>query len=226
MHSSSVGIDLTDVGPVAIGVIVVLLMMSVLSLAVMVERFWVFRLARRQSRRIVLEVGRLLAAGHPDQALKATQSPEVKYSHLARTLAAGLAEWKARMLGETPEDRDLAVLATKEAMHQATAIHLAELRRGLPLLATVGSTAPFVGLFGTTFGIIDAFRAISLTGAGGIGAVSAGIAEALVTTAFGLLVAVPAVWGYNYFAGALERFTVEADRGGYDLAVFLSKPRS
>jgi biopolymer transport protein ExbB/TolQ len=85
------------------------------------------------------------------------------------------------------------------------------MRRGLGVLATIGATAPFVGLFGTTFGIINAFESMALTGAGGIGAVSAGIAEALVTTAFGLFVAVPAVWAYNYFSGRLEGFHVEME---------------
>src|SRR5512144_1326192 len=84
------------------------------------------------------------------------------------------------------------------AVQRATAVNLADLKRGLSGLATIGSTAPFVGLFGTTFGIINAFHGMSVTGSGGIAAISAGIAEALITTAFGLFVAVPAVWAYNY----------------------------
>jgi biopolymer transport protein ExbB/TolQ len=219
-------IDWTHIGPVAIGVIVVLVVMSVLSLGITADRFWAFRLAARESRRIVRDISRLLTAGQLEQALKLTQAPEARRSHLACALGAGLEEWRNRMLGPEPEDPDLAILATREAVRQAATLQLSDLKRGLAVLATIGSTAPFVGLFGTTFGIIDAFIAIAATGAGGISAVSAGIAEALITTAFGLFVAIPAVWAYNYFGGKIERFSVEVERGGYDLAGYLPKIRA
>ena len=106
---------------------------------------------------------------------------------------------------------EAAVDAAKRAIQRATAVNLADLKRGLAGLATVGSTAPFVGLFGTTFGIINAFQGMALTGSGGLAAISAGIAEALITTAFGLFVAVPAVWAYNYLPGKVEGFNVEMD---------------
>ena len=111
----------------------------------------------------------------------------------------------------------------KEAIQNAAVLELSEMKRGLAALATIGSTAPFVGLFGTTFGIINAFEKMGMTGSGGITAISQGIAEALVTTAFGLFVAVPAVWAYNYFSGRLERIGVEIERSGYELVSFLSK---
>ncbi len=219
-------IDWTQIGPVAIGVLVVLLVMSVLSLGIAADRFWAFHNAARQSRQIVRDLSRLLTAGQLEQALKLTQAPEARRSHLGCALGAGLEEWKNRMLGPEPQDPDLAILATKEAVRQAAAIQLSDLKRGLAVLATIGSTAPFVGLFGTTFGIINCFAAMVVTGSGGISAVSAGIAEALITTAFGLFVAVPAVWAYNYFGGLLERFGVEVERGGYDLAGYLPKIRA
>jgi len=90
-------------------------------------------------------------------------------------------------------------------------------------LATIGSTAPFVGLFGTTFGIINAFQGMALTGSGGIAAVSSGISEALVTTAYGLFVAVPAVWAYNYFSGRVEGFNVEMDNSSSELLDYFIK---
>ena len=102
-------------------------------------------------------------------------------------------------------------------------MNLADLKRGLSGLATIGSTAPFVGLFGTTFGIINAFSGMALTGSGGIAAISAGIAEALITTAFGLFVAVPAVWAYNYFAGKVEGFNVEMDNSSSELLDYFIK---
>ena len=102
-------------------------------------------------------------------------------------------------------------------------MNLADLKRGLSGLATIGSTAPFVGLFGTTFGIINAFSGMALTGSGGIAAISAGIAEALITTAFGLFVAVPAVWAYNGLGGRVDRFSAEMERSGDQLLLFLAR---
>jgi len=97
------------------------------------------------------------------------------------------------------------------------------LSTGLSWLATVGSTAPFVGLFGTVAGIIHAFQGMALTGSGGLGAVSAGIAEALVTTAFGLFVAIPAVWLYNYFLQKVDRFQVEMSNSSSQLIDYFIK---
>jgi biopolymer transport protein ExbB/TolQ len=126
-------------------------------------------------------------------------------------------------VGEAARDRDAAVDAAKRAIQRATAVNLADLKRGLSGLATIGSTAPFVGLFGTTFGIINAFSGMALTGSGGIAAISAGIAEALITTAFGLFVAVPAVWAYNFFAGKVEGFNVEMDNSSSELLDYFIK---
>ncbi|HEX7190677.1 MAG TPA: MotA/TolQ/ExbB proton channel family protein, partial [Thermoanaerobaculia bacterium] len=90
-------------------------------------------------------------------------------------------------------------------------------------LATISTTAPFVGLFGTVAGIIHAFQGMAITGSGGLGAVSAGIAEALVTTAFGLFVAIPAVWLYNYFLNKVDRFTVEMSNSSSQLVDYFIK---
>src|SRR5207245_9808825 len=144
--------------------------------------------------------------------IDASHGAGVKHSHLAKVLVVGLQEWQYQQeIGEAERDKEAAVDAAKRAIQRATAVNLADLKRGLSGLATIGSTAPFVGLFGTTFGIINAFSGMALTGSGGIAAISGGIAEALITTAFGLFVAVPAVWAYNYFAGKVEGFNVEMD---------------
>ena len=146
----------------------------------------------------------------------------MKSSHLAKVSLAGLQEWQFQgATGET--DKDVALDAAKRAMQRATAVNLADLKKGLAFLATTGATAPFVGLFGTTIGIINAFAGMSLTGSGGIGAIAGGISEALVTTALGLLVAIAAVWAYNYFSGQVDGFTVEMDNSGGELLDFVKK---
>src|SRR5216683_854533 len=107
--------------------------------------------------------------------------------------------------------------AAKRGLERSVAIVHAEMKRGLSALATIGSTAPFVGLFGTVIGILNAFKGIETNKATGLSAVAGGIAEALVTTAFGLLVAVPAVWAYNYFTNKVEAFDVEMDNSSMEL---------
>jgi len=113
--------------------------------------------------------------------------------------------------------------AARRAIERATLMTTADFKRGLGGLATIGATAPFIGLFGTVVGIINAFRGMAITGSGGLGAVSAGIAEALVTTAVGLFVAIPAVWLYNYFLNQVERFQVEMANSSSELIDFFIK---
>jgi biopolymer transport protein ExbB/biopolymer transport protein TolQ len=119
---------------------------------------------------------------------------------------------------EVPVDK---IEASKRALERAEAIVHAELERGLSGLATIGSTAPFVGLLGTVIGIIDAFRAIQAEGGSHIGAVSGGISEALVTTALGLFVAIPAVMMFNYFTTKIKAFDVEMDNSSSELIDYL-----
>jgi biopolymer transport protein ExbB/biopolymer transport protein TolQ len=213
-----------NMGGVAWGVVIVLIIMSVYSIAVMIERFYTFSQATKQSRRYAPEVARYLKQGKIKEAIDASRGPGVKHSHLAKVLVVGLQEWQYQQeMGEADKDKDAAVDAAKRAIQRATAVNLSDLKRGLSGLATIGSTAPFVGLFGTTFGIINAFHGMSVTGSGGLGAISAGIAEALITTAFGLFVAVPAVWAYNYFAGRVEGFNVEMDNSSSELLDYFIK---
>jgi biopolymer transport protein ExbB/TolQ len=213
-----------NMGGVAIGVVIVLAIMSVYSIGVMIERFWTFKHATDQSRKYAPEVARFLKQGKIKEAIDASHGIGVKYSHLAKVLVVGLQEWQYQQeAGEVSRDKDSAVDAAKRAIQRATAVNLADLKRGLSGLATIGSTAPFVGLFGTTFGIINAFSGMALTGSGGIAAISAGIAEALITTAFGLFVAVPAVWAYNYLNGKVEGFNVEMDNSSSELLDYFIK---
>jgi biopolymer transport protein ExbB/biopolymer transport protein TolQ len=211
-------------GGVAWGVVIVLAIQSIYSIGVMIERYWTYDQATKQSRKYAPEVARLLKQGKIKEAIDASRGPGVKHSHLAKVLVPGLQEWQYQQeIGEVERDKEAAVDAAKRAIQRATAVNLADLKRGLSGLATIGSTAPFVGLFGTVLGIITAFTGIGLAGSASLAVVAPGIAEALVTTAFGLFVAVPAVWAYNYFAGKVEGFNVEMDNSSSELLDYFIK---
>jgi biopolymer transport protein ExbB/TolQ len=211
-----------NMGGIAWGVVIVLAIMSIYSIGVMIERYWTYDKATKQSRKYAPEVARFLKQGKIKEAIDASHG--VKYSHLAKVLVVGLQEWQYQQeMGEAERDKEAAVDAAKRAIQRATAVNLADMKRGLSGLATIGSTAPFVGLFGTTFGIINAFSGMALTGSGGIAAISGGIAEALITTAFGLFVAVPAVWAYNYLGGKVEGFNIEMDNSSSELLDYFIK---
>lgn len=217
-----IGHLLSTMSSVALGVVVTLILMSIWSVAIIFDRWKLYRNAKAQSRKYAADVARLLKAGKLKEAVDLSGSAGMKSSHLAKVSLAGLQEWQFQgASGET--DKDAALDAAKRAMQRATAVNLADLKKGLSFLATTGATAPFVGLFGTTIGIINAFAGMSLTGSGGIGAIAGGISEALVTTALGLLVAIAAVWAYNYFSGQVDGFTVEMDNSGGELLDFVKK---
>jgi len=210
-----------SMGFLAKGVVVVLGIMSIWSIGVMVERFLTFRAARNQSREFAPAVAEALKDGRIDEAISIADQHQ--RSHLAKVVVAGLQEFQAHAAskdipGETVE-------ASRRALERATAIGIEELKRGLGTLATVGSTAPFVGLFGTTVGIINAFAGMSSGQDTGLAAVAGGISEALITTAFGLFVAIPAVWMYNYFTGKIESFVVEMENSSSELVDYFLKRR-
>jgi biopolymer transport protein ExbB/TolQ len=209
-------------GPAARGVVIVLLVMSILSVWIASDRVWVYRRSGRASRRFAPEVARLLRLGRWPDALAAA-SRAAQSAPLARMVAAGLEEWQHRQGEGATDDPEEALLATREALRDAAEQSVVELRQGLSVLATVGSTAPFVGLFGTTFGIIDAFSLISQTGSSQMGVISGAIAEALYTTALGLVVALPAIWAYNYSLARVEAFGADLDRARHQLMAFLLK---
>ena len=164
-----IGHLLSTMSSVAIGVVVTLLIMSIWSVAIIFDRWKLYKNARSQSRKYAADVARLLKAGKLKEAVDLSGSAGMKSSHLAKVALAGLQEWQFQgATGET--DKDAALEASKRAMQRATAVNLADLKKGLAFLATTGATAPFVGLFGTTIGIINAFAGMSLTGSGGIGA--------------------------------------------------------
>ncbi len=200
-------------------VVIVMFVMSAWSIGVMIDRWIAFSAARKQSREFAPAVAGALREGKIDEAIHIAERH--KKSHLAKVVTAGLQEFQAHQLSaEIPGEE---IEASKRALERAEAIVHAELKRGLSGLATIGSTAPFVGLFGTVLGIINAFRGISAEKSTGLAAVAGGIAEALVTTAVGLFVAVPAVWMYNYFTSKVEGFDVEMDNSSSELIDYFLK---
>ena len=205
-----------QMGFLAKAVVIILLLQSVWSIGVMIERYLMYRTAKKQSEVFVPEVTEALKSGNIQGAIDLAE--ENNKSHLAKVLVAGLKEFQAheksdRISGEIID-------ASRRALQRATAVGIEEFKRGLGGLATIGSTAPFVGLFGTTVGIINAFAGMSQAEDTGLAAVAGGISEALVATAFGLFVAIPAVWMYNYFTGKIDSFVVEMDNSSSELIDF------
>ena len=209
-----------QMGWLARTIVIILFIMSAWSIGVMIDRWIAFSAARKQSRQFAPAVAGALREGKLDEAIRVAERN--KKSHLAKVVTAGLQEFKAH--GESSEIPGEQIEASKRALERAEAIVHAELKRGLGGLATIGSTAPFVGLLGTVIGILNAFRKMSENkGATGIGEVAGGISEALVTTALGLFVAIPAVMMFNYFTGKVEAFDVEMDNSSSELVDYFLK---
>jgi biopolymer transport protein ExbB/biopolymer transport protein TolQ len=204
------------------GVIITLLLQSVYLIAVGIERWLTYNKAKTQSRQYAPKVAQALKNSNIEEAINI--SDKHKDSHLAMVVSSGLKEFAAHQgSGEITADE---MEASKRALDRAIAVKTAELKRGLSGLATVGSTAPFVGLFGTVVGIIGAFQALAVNESAGIGAVGGAIAEALVATAFGILVAVPAVWLFNYFTNKVTSFGVEMNNSASELVDYFIRQRA
>jgi len=204
------------------GVIITLLIQSVYMIAVGIERWLTYNKAKQQSRQYAPKVAQALKTGNIDEAINI--SDRHKDSHLAMVVSSGLKEFAAHQGNNEISADEMA--ASERALERAIAVKTAELKRGLAGLATVGSTAPFVGLFGTVVGIIGAFQALKNNESAGIGAVGGAIAEALVATAFGILVAVPAVWLFNYFTNKVTSFGVEMENSASELVDYFIKQRN
>ena len=200
-------------------IVIILFAMSAISIGVMIDRAFAFSAARKQSRSFAPAVAGALREGKIDEAIRVAERN--KKSHLAKVVNAGLQEFRVHEQSEEiPGDK---IEASRRALDRAAAITHAELERGLSGLATIGSTAPFVGLLGTVIGIIDAFREIQGQQTTGVSAVAGGISEALVTTALGLTVAIPAVMMFNYFTSKIKAFDVEMDNSSSELVDYFLK---
>src|SRR5512144_1819313 len=215
-----------QMGLVAKAVAFVLFFMSMWSFGVAIERIFTFTQARNQSKLYAPQVAKHLKEGRLKDAIALSSSKNFRYSHLAKVVLAGLQEYQFQQDAGGGLSRDDVVDSVRRSIQRATALTANDLKKGVNSLATIGTTAPFVGLLGTVVGVINAFVGIASSGSGGIGAVSAGIAEALVETALGLFVAIPAVWFYNYLQSRLEYFNVEMDNSSSELVDYFIKKTS
>ncbi len=201
----------------------VLAVMSMWSVGVFFERLFTFSQANKQSKTFAPQVAVHLKNGKLKDAIAVSQSKEYRYSHLSKVVLAGLQEYQFQQDTGVELAKDDVVDSVRRAIQRAAALTSADLKKGMGVLATIGSTAVFVGLLATTLGVINAFQGIATTGSGGLGAVSGGISEALVGTAVGLFVAIPAVWFYNFLTGKVEYFNVEMDNSSSELVDYFIK---
>jgi len=212
-----------QMGWVAKAIGVILIIMSMISFGVAIERIYTFAQARKQSKLYAPQVAKHLKEGRLKDAIAISASKNYRYSHLAKVVLAGLQEYQFQQESGSNLSREDLVDTVRRAIQRASALTANDLKKGVASLATIGATAPFVGLLGTVVGIITAFQGIASQGSGGLGAVSAGISEALVETALGLVVAIPAVWFYNYLTGRIEYFNVEMDNSSSELVDYFIK---
>lgn len=196
-------------GAVAKTVAIILILLSVITIYLFIERQLVFARARKKSLAVAPKLAELMKNGQLKEAMALASKKENKASHLARVTAAGIEEFLgARESNLSLEEQ---IQSAERGCERARSLFTQELKRGLSIMATIATSSPFIGLFGTIFGIINAFRGMAMTGSGGIGAVAAGIAEALVTTAFGIGVAVIALWTFNSLNTKIEVYNTEME---------------
>ena len=217
------GISLTEMyhtmGGFAKGIVYCLAIMSVWSISIMLRKWWEIRQAQAQTKRFAPEFSQFLEEDNLTEAIKLAEG--YKRSHVARVLGNALAEVKPLIMDGSVTVAD--INSAERAVEREMLMTIVDQKRGLGVLATVGSTAPFVGLLGTTMGIVNAFTGMATSGSGGLSAISAGIAEALITTAFGILVAIPAVWMYNYFSTKIDNLTAEMTYTSKEMIDYLIK---
>ena len=208
-----------SMGWFAKGIVVVLVIMSIFSLTIMVQKWWRLKKAQSETRKFAPEFSQFLEEDNLNEAIKLAES--YKKSHVARVLGGALSEVKPLLQDGSVTVAD--INSAERAVERNMMIIVSELKRGIAVLATVGATAPFVGLLGTVMGIVNAFTGMAQSGAGGLGAISAGIAEALITTALGILVAIPAVWAFNYFTTKIDNLTAEMTYVSKEMIDYLIK---
>ena len=210
---------LGNVGIFGGAVMCCLVALSIFSGGLILDKFLRYRTAWRQSQMFKPELGKFLHGGEVQELLDAVQ--RYPNSYVAQVVAAGLLEYDevCQNGGDPAGSLELVTSAVRDSISET----LIQLKGSLGLLATIASTAPFIGLFGTVVGIINAFRSIAATGSGGMSVVSGGMAEALVSTALGIFVAIPAVVAFNHFTGKIENFHVEINRASSQLLNCLFK---
>ena len=215
-----------NAGPVAKVVLAILLLFSIISWALIVEKWWQLRRVRRQTLGFVkvFREGRRPSMVH-SAARKFRDSPLAQLYAAAYGEISGLPDVVDPVVddgddGLPPERLD----AVHRAMRRSAGLEIAQLERYLPFLATTASATPFIGLFGTVWGIMSAFHGISTQGSASLAVVAPGISEALIATAAGLAAAIPAVIGYNYFLNRVRHWATEMDGFILDMLNVLSRP--
>jgi biopolymer transport protein ExbB/TolQ len=210
MHGFSIVDMWSAMGPLSKGIAMFMIVLAIYSVAIIIERAIRFYNGSKQSFDYVVALRQHLQRGNVEGAIQAAKT--YQWSPLAKVMEAGLTEYRTGLHAlktEGPDevgDFDL-VDAVNRALERVKERETTNLRKGLGGLATVASAAPFVGLLGTVIGIMNAFG--KLSGGGGMDVVGPGISEALVNTAIGLGVAIPAAMFYNFYTGLVERFTVD-----------------
>ncbi len=207
---------MTHMGPPAIAVATTLLLMALASVAVFFERLVSYGRSRATSRRFARQARQLMENGKTSQIVH--EATMAKPSHLAKLLSAGVSMYEQHRKKASTLS---AIEATRRELDRRTEVLTADVRRGMGVLASVGSIAPFVGLLGTVFGIITSFQGIAKEGSGGLGAVSMGISEALYETALGLVVAIPAVLMYNWLSTQGDRIILALEQAKGEFIDFL-----
>jgi biopolymer transport protein ExbB/TolQ len=212
-----------QMGAVAKAVAFILIILSVISIYFFIERMMTFARAKTKSKQAAPALADLLKAGKLNEALTLSNKKDYKGSHLARVTAAGIHEFLSAK--ESGLSMDEQIESSARGCNRAAALFTQDLKRGFSVLATIATSAPFIGLFGTIFGIITAFRGMQLTGSGGIGAVAGGIAEALITTAFGIAVAVIALWCYNLLNSKIEIYQAEMENTASEIVDYFMRKK-
>jgi biopolymer transport protein ExbB len=208
-----------SMGMFAKGIVYTLFAMSIWSLTVMFSKWWSLRAAKAETLKFAPEFSQFLEEDNLGEAIKLAET--YKKSHVARVLGGALGEIRPLIQDGSVTVSD--INTAERAVEREMLMTIVGLKRGNAVLATVGATAPFVGLLGTTMGIVNAFTGMAASGSGGIASISAGVAEALITTAFGLIVAIPAVWAYNYFQTKIDNLTAEMTYTSKEMIDYLIK---
>ena len=218
MNTSLLGL-FQSMGGFAKGIVFTLAAMSAFSTTVLISKWWAMRKAQSETRKFAPEFSQFLEEDNLIEAIKLAEG--YKKSHVARVLGGALAEIRPLIQDGSVTVAD--INSAERAVEREMLMTVVDLKRGLGVLATVGATAPFVGLLGTTMGIVNSFTGMATSGAGGISAIAAGVAEALITTAFGIGVAIPAVWAFNYFQTKIDNLTAEMTYTSKEMIDYLIK---
>lgn len=205
--------------PFAKGIWILLAAMSLWSLSTSFGKWWSLRKAQKETLKFAPEFSQFLEEDNLGEAINLAE--QYKKSHVARVLGGALSEIRPLIQDGSVTVAD--INSAERAVEREMLMTIVDLKRGLGVLATVGATAPFVGLLGTTMGIVNSFTGMATSGAGGISAIAAGVAEALITTAIGIGVAIPAVWAFNFFQTKIDNLTAEMTYTSKEMIDYLIK---